>query len=103
MDDDNGEVNPYGELIVNNVEKIEMQKSQMEQWSVLGNSLNYVQHGGFDSVDHSLSIHLVNRHKVKANNSLFSSGMEFREIDFSTNLQNLQTEYLDMYEGIQWT
>ena len=26
MDDDNGEVNPYRELIVNNVEKIEMQK-----------------------------------------------------------------------------
>ena len=27
MDDDNGEVNPYRELIVNNVEKIEMQKN----------------------------------------------------------------------------
>ena len=26
MDDDNGEVNSYRELIVNNVEKIEMQK-----------------------------------------------------------------------------
>ena len=26
MDDDNGEVNPYRELIVNNAEKIEMQK-----------------------------------------------------------------------------
>ena len=39
MDDDNGEVNPYREVIVNNAEKIEMQKSQMEQWSVLCNSL----------------------------------------------------------------
>ena len=26
MDDDNGEVNPYSELVVNNAEKIEMQK-----------------------------------------------------------------------------
>ena len=26
MDDDSGEVNPYGELVVNNAEKIEMQK-----------------------------------------------------------------------------
>ena len=26
MDDDNGEVNPYRELVVNNAEKIEMQK-----------------------------------------------------------------------------
>ena len=26
MDDDNGEVNPYRELIVNNAEKVDMQK-----------------------------------------------------------------------------
>ena len=52
-------------------------------------------------MDHALSIHLVNRYKVKPNNSLFSSGKEFREIDFGTNLQNLQTKYLDVYEGIQ--
>ena len=26
---------------------------------------------------------------------------EFREVNFGTNLQNLQTEYLDVYEGIQ--
>ena len=101
MDDDNGKVNPYRELIVNNVEKIEMQKSQMEQWSILSNSLNYVQHSKFNSMDHSLSIFLVNRYKVKPNDSLFSSGKEFSEMDFSTNLQNLQTKYLDMYEGIQ--
>ena len=101
MDDDNGEVNPYRELIVKNVEKIEMQKSEMEQLSILSNSLNYVQHSKFNSMDHSLSICLVNRYKVKPNESLFSSGIEFREIDFGTNLQNLQTKYLDMYEGIQ--
>ena len=42
MDDDSGEVNPYRECVVNNAEKIEMQKSQMEQWSILSNSLKYV-------------------------------------------------------------
>ena len=71
MDDDNGEVNPYRELIVNNAEKIEMQKSQMEKWSILSNSLNYVQHSKFNSMDQSLSICLVNRYKVKPNDSLF--------------------------------
>ena len=35
MDDDSGEVSPYRELVVNNAEKIEMQKTQMEQWSIL--------------------------------------------------------------------
>ena len=56
IDDDNGEVNPYRELTVNNVEKIEMQKTQMEQWSILSNLLNYVQHSKFNSMDHSLNI-----------------------------------------------
>ena len=101
VDDDNGDINPYRELIVNNAEKIEMQKSQMEQCSILSNSLNYVQHSKFNSMDHSLSIHPVNRYKVKPNDSLSSFGKEFREVDFSTNSQNLQAEYLDVYEGIQ--
>ena len=30
------------------------------------------------------------------------TGKEFRELDFGTIPQNLQEEYLDMYEGIQW-
>ena len=96
MGDDNGEVNPYRELIVNNAEKIEMQKTQMEQWSILSNSLNYVQHSKFNSMDHSLNVKPVNRYKVKPN-----EGKEFREVDFSANLQYLQTKYLDVNEGIQ--
>ena len=43
MDDDSGEENPYREFIVNNAEKIEVQKTQMEQWSILSNKLNYIQ------------------------------------------------------------
>ena len=96
MDDNNGEVNPYRELVVNNVEKIEMQRTQMEQWSILSNSLNYVQHSKFNSMNHSLNDKPVNRYKVKPNEE-----KEFREVDFGTNLQNLQAEYLDVYEGIQ--
>ena len=73
-----------------------MQKNQMEQWSILSNTLNYVQHSKFSSMDHSLNIWPVNRYKVKPNEE-----KEFREVDFSTNLQNLQTEYLDVHEGVQ--
>ena len=43
IDDTNGETNPYKELIVNNTEKIEPLITQMEQWSILSNILNYVQ------------------------------------------------------------
>ena len=96
MDDDSGEVNPYRELVINNAEKIEMQKIQMEQWSILSNLLNYVQHHKFNFMGHSLNIKPVNRYKVKPNEK-----KEFREVDFGTTLQNLQEEYLDVYEGIQ--
>ena len=41
IDDTNGEINPYTELIVNNAEKIEPLMSQMEQWSILSNVLDY--------------------------------------------------------------
>ena len=43
IDDMNGETNPYRELIVNNTEKIEPLMTQMEQWSILSNVLNYIQ------------------------------------------------------------
>ena len=96
MDDDSGEVNPYRELVVNNAEKVEMPKTQMEQWSILSNLLNYVQHSKFIFMNHSLSVKPVNRYKTKSNEE-----REFREVDFSTVLQSLQGKYLDVYEGIQ--
>ena len=44
IDDNNGEINPYRELVVNNAERTEPLMTQMEQWSILSNILNYVQH-----------------------------------------------------------
>ena len=96
MDDDSGELSPYRELVVNNAEKTEMQKTQMEQWSILSNLLKYVQHSKFNTMSHSLNIKPVNRYKVRPNEE-----REFREVDFGTNPQNLKDEYLDVYEGIQ--
>ena len=77
MDDDSGEVNPYRELVVNNAEKVEILKTQMEQWSILSNLLNYVQHSRFNSMNHSLSIKPVNRYKTKSKEE-----REFREVRF---------------------
>ena len=34
LDDDSGKENSYRELVIDNAEKIEMQKTQMEQWSI---------------------------------------------------------------------
>ena len=92
MDDDSGEVNLYRKLVVNNAERIEMQKTQMEQWLILSNSLNNVQHSKFNSPSHSLNIKPVNRYKMKLNDSFSSSEKDFREVDFGANSQNLQVE-----------
>ena len=81
MDDNNGEVNSYRELVVNNAEKVKMPKNQMEQWSILSNLLNYVQHSKFNSMNHSLSVKPVNRYKTKSKEE-----REFREVDFGTVL-----------------
>ena len=47
MDDMNGETNSYCELIVYNAERIDPLMTQMEQWSILSNVLNYIQHGRY--------------------------------------------------------
>ena len=44
MDNNNGDENPHNELMVNNANRIETSQSQMEQWSILNNVMNYVQH-----------------------------------------------------------
>ena len=92
IDDTNGETNPYKGLIVNNAEKM----TQMEQWSILSNVLNYVQHSRFNSMNHTLHVKTMNKYKSKPN----TDNREFKELDFGTTLQILQEEYMDIYEGI---
>ena len=44
IDDTNAKVNPYCQIIVNKVERDDTIISQMEQWSILSNMVNYVQY-----------------------------------------------------------
>ena len=59
IDDTSGEKNPYKELIVNNAEKIEPLLTQMEQWSILSNTLNYIQYDRYPKNYHSLGVSSV--------------------------------------------
>ena len=69
--------------------------TQMEQWSILSNVLNYVQHTRFNSMNHTLEVKAMNRYKSKPN-----TDRQFEELDFSTTPQKLQEEHMDIYEGI---
>ena len=96
IDDTSRETNSYKELIVNNVEKIEPLMTQMEQWSILSNVLNYVHHSRFHLMNHTLDIKAVNKYKSKPN----TDHREFKELDFAVTPQKLQEKYMDIYEGI---
>ena len=98
MDDTNGETNPYQELIVNNAERIEPLMTQMEQWSILSNILNYIQHDRHHTVNHTLNIKAVNKYR---NKSETKEEKEPAEQDFGSMSLKLNKEYLDVYEGIQ--
>ena len=95
-DDNNGELNPYRELMVNNAEKTEPLMMKMEQWSILSNVLNYIQHRKFNSTNLALNVKAVNRYKVKPDME-----REFKELDFGSIPQKVQEEFFDIFEGIQ--
>ena len=97
-DDTNGETNPYCKLIVNNEEKIEPLMTQMEQWSILSNILNYIQHGRFHTMKQMLDVKAINKYKHKPDTE---GGKEFRKLDFDSTPLKICEEYLDIYEGIQ--
>ena len=59
IDDTSEDTNPYKELIVNNAEKIVLLLTQMEQWSILSNMLNYIQYDKHPKNCHNLGISTV--------------------------------------------
>ena len=72
--------------------------TQIEQWSILSNVLNYIQYEEHSKNYHNLSINAVNKYR----NSL-DTGEErdIVELDFGVMLKILREEYLDVNEGIQ--
>ena len=70
----------------------------MEQWSILSNVLNYIQHDRHHMINHNLSIRAVNKYK---NGSETNEERETTEWDFGVMPKILCKEYLDVYEGIQ--
>ena len=97
-DDTSGETNSFMELIVNNAKKIESLMAQMEQWSILSNTLNYIQYDRHPKNYHNLDISTV----IKYRNSLDTKEeRDIIELEFGPTPHTLKEEYLDEYKGIQ--
>ena len=61
MDDTSGDKNLYRKLIVNKAGKMENNLSQMEQWSILSNVINYVQYDKHPKNFHTMSVRPINK------------------------------------------
>ena len=98
IDNNSGEENLYRELIVNNANKVENMISQMEQWSIISNVINYVQYSKNTKNFHAMLIKPMNKNKVSIKEK------EKDKFSYQVGLINasdrLMEEYLDRYEGV---
>ena len=81
MDDNNGKINLYHEIITNKVEKDDIIISQIEQWSVLSNVVNYVQYDRHPKKFYDLDIKAVDS---KSHKKIFNKEKkrQILELDF---------------------
>ena len=70
--------------------------TQMEQWSILSNVLNYIQYDRHPKSYHGLSINAVNKHNINTKEK-----GDIVEVEFGVTPEALKEEYLDVYDGIQ--
>ena len=98
--DTSRDTDPYRELLVNNVEKIDTILSQMEQWSMLNNIVNYIQYDWHPKNFYNLNIRAVNKGSYKRKPNV-GKERQMWELDFGDTPEKLREEYLDIYKGIQ--
>ena len=101
MDDTSGKKNLYRELIANNMDKIEMTLSQMEQWSILSNVINYVQYNKNPKNFHTMSVKPINKMKDKVKSKNHEREKPISEVDLINTSDRLKEEYLDRHEGVK--
>ena len=73
--------------------------TQMKQWSILSNVLNYTQYDKHPKNCHNLNVNVVN--KCRKTSNIKEEEKDMLELDFGHTLDKLREEYLDVYEGIQ--
>ena len=101
MDNNSRDENPYKELIVNNSGKIDRALTQIEQWSILSNVINYGKYSKNPKNFHSMTIKPAKYNKVVKNTKSRNTNESLLEINLVDNLDISKEEYLDRYEGVK--
>ena len=101
MDVNSGDENPYRELIVNKAGKIENMLSQIEQWSILSNVINYVQYSKNPKSFHAMSTKPINKNKINVGRKGGEKDRVISEVSLVDTSDRLTEEYLDRYKGVK--
>ena len=73
----------------------------MEQWSILGNVVKYIQYDKHPKNFHNLNISVVHKERSKGNSHIEEEERHMLDLDYGDIPEKLKGEYLDMYKGIQ--
>ena len=101
MDNTSSDENPYRVLTVNNAGKIENTLSQMEQWSILGNVINYVQYSRNPKNFYVMSVKSTNKNKINIGRKQGEKDRPTSEVTLVDTSDKLTEGYLDRYKGLQ--
>ena len=90
--DKNGEINPYHEIIPNEVEKDDTIILQMEQWSVISSVVNNIQYGRYLKKFYDLDIKAVDQ---KSHEKIYNKEDERQmfKLDFGDIPEKLREDY----------
>ena len=101
MDDNSSNENPYRELEVNNAGKIESMLSQIEQWSILSNVINYMKYSKNPKNFHAMLIKPINKNKNNVGRREGEKDRFTSQVSHMDTSHRLTEKYLDRYKGVK--
>ena len=99
--DNSGDDNPYKELIVNNVSRVDNAVTQIEQWSILNNIINYVQYSKNPKNFHSMTIKSAKFSKTTKSTKSRNVNECLLDVNLIEGSGRSKEEYLDRYVGVE--
>ena len=97
LEDTSGEINPYHKIIVNKAERCDTILSQMEQWSILSNVVNYVQCDRHPKNFYNLDIKALDQKKIHKKIHDQEEEGQMLDLDFVDTAEKFEREYLNIY------
>ena len=94
------EINLYEKVLVSDINTLDKNKSQIEQWSILSNNIVYVRWVGYDDII-GVDIKMVDfsEHK-KMYKKMGKEGRQMMNINFGESPDVLKAKYMNVYEDV---